>query len=475
MLPTALSGFMSTYGLTLHGFITMLALLLYVVASHAFNQRRHPTAAVAWVLFILLVPYVALPAFLMFGSRKQNRPVPALSGADAARADVPWAVQTLLALGQPPPSSYADLDIHDDGDVALAALWRTIDGACESLDVCTFIIGRDPVGQGVLERLAAKARDGVRVRLMVDGMGLLMRRHPSLRTLAASGGEWAVFVPPLKTPLRARVNLRDHRKMVVADAARATRRLWTGGRNLACEYFSSYKGRPAWRDLTFDTGGDLVLQASALFEDDWRYAQRLGSVDPSVTDARRRWSATGVLPPAPFAQVVASGPDEVDDTVHTLLVTAAYRARERILLMTPYFVPDATLLVALCVAVRRGVAIDLVLPHRSNHRMSDIARRRATRTLAMAGGRIWLVPHMLHAKLVVVDETLALAGSANLDSRSLFLNYELMIAFHDPRHVRRFAAWGERERSVAEPYVPKRPGIVTDLAEGLVLWTGFQL
>ena len=172
---------------------------------------------------------------------------------------------------------------------------------------------------------------------------------------------------------------------------------------------------------------------------------------------------------------MASGPDQVDDTIYALLVTAAYRARRHVALVTPYFVPDAALLMALCLAARRGVAVDLLLPARSNHRMSDLARGRALRSLAQAGGRVWLAPGMLHAKLVVIDDALALAGSANLDSRSLFLNYELMVAFHKAADVQRFAAWFDQERSLAHPYVPARPGLIRDVMEGMLLWVGFQL
>jgi cardiolipin synthase A/B len=172
---------------------------------------------------------------------------------------------------------------------------------------------------------------------------------------------------------------------------------------------------------------------------------------------------------------VASGPDQVDDTVYALLLSAAYQAKRRIALVTPYFVPDAALLLALCLAARRGVVVELLIPARSNHRLSDIARGRALRALAQAGAHIRLAPQMLHAKLAVIDGQLALAGSANLDSRSLFLNYELMMAFHEAADVQRFAAWYERERRPAADFVLRRPGLLRDVAEGMVLWVGFQL
>ncbi|MEP7100535.1 MAG: phospholipase D-like domain-containing protein, partial [Burkholderiales bacterium] len=436
---------------------------------HVLQQRRHPTAAIAWVLFILLMPYLALPAFLTFGSRKQARPRNRpLLAPPATDAEGPWAIQTALALGQPQPAPYDDLRIHADGAAALDALWHTIDGARHTIDLCTFIIGRDAVGHALIDRLIAKARAGVQVRLMLDGLGSLMSRRPDLRPLRAAGVQLTLFVPPLHSPLKGRTNLRDHRKLLVADAGFDTRRLWCGGRNLASEYFEGEAGAPPWRDLSFDLRGAFVLQASALFEHDWAFAndaKRHVEIDGPRTETASPESA----------QMIASGPDQADDTVYSLLVTAAYRARRCIALITPYFVPDSALLTALCLAARRGVQVDLLLPARSNHRLSDVARRRALRALAAAGANLWTVPHMMHAKLAVIDDTLALAGSANLDSRSLFLNYELMVAFHDREAIARFASWFEHERADAESLVPKRAGLFADIAEGLVLWMGFQL
>jgi cardiolipin synthase len=130
---------------------------------------------------------------------------------------------------------------------------------------------------------------------------------------------------------------------------------------------------------------------------------------------------------------------------------------------------------ALSLAARRGVSVDLILPGRSNHRMADFVRHRALRELAAAGARVWLAPYMLHAKAVVIDAGLALSGSANLDSRSLFLNYELMVAFYDVADIGRFASFIEMHRETADRYVARKPGLVRDLTEGLVLWLAFQL
>ena len=493
------------YWLTLHGLVTFVAVLLYIITAHVLRQRRHPAAAIAWVLFILLVPYVALPSFLMFGSRKQARPRPhATPDPQALETETSWAVQTAIALGQAEPSAYHSLHLHADGKDALDALWRTIAGAEHTIDLCTFIIGRDAVGKAVIERLCAKARSGVTVRVLLDGLGRWMGGRPDLAPLRAAGAQVVLFVPPLHSPLKGRSNLRDHRKMLIADAAHDSAQLWCGGRNLAAEYFGGGHGRngdgSAWHDLSFDLRGDFVLQAHALFEHDWRFTNGRKAIAASASAQQSETfdalfartepapqlfsprlpppppaDSGGDLSPSTSAQLIASGPDQIDDTVYSLLVTAAYRARERIVLVTPYFVPDAALQQALCLAARRGVTVDLLVPARSNHRMSDLARTRALRMLSAAGGRIWLAPQMLHAKLAIVDHTMAMAGSANLDSRSLFLNYEMMVAFHDRRAIAAFAAWFEREHLSARQHRPRRAGLLRDIGEGLVLWLGFQL
>ena len=202
-----------THWLTLHGLATSLAVLVYVASSHVMHQRRQPTAAVAWMLFILLLPYLALPAYLLFGTRKLTRPHSRISASrPATHGKGSWAVETILSLGQPAPAPYSDLRVHENGHQAVEALLRTIDAAPATIDLCTFILGRDSLGQAVVDWLCSKALAGVRDRLLLDGMGSLMERHPDLAGHVQSGGEFVLFVPPLRSPLKGRTNLRDHRK-----------------------------------------------------------------------------------------------------------------------------------------------------------------------------------------------------------------------------------------------------------------------
>ncbi len=468
--------FESLLGLTLHSLFAMLGLAVYVVASRALHQRRHPSAAVAWVVSLVLLPYVALPLYLMFGRRKlvSRRAVGRIHQAGRA-APHPDALaagtrQIAAAMALPPARPYEALVIHDDGSTALRVLRTMIRGATRSLDLCTFVFARDALGDEIAALLEKRVADGIRVRLLVDGVGVYLRGHPDFKRLSAAGIQVALFVPPLRSSLRGRTNLRNHRKMVIADGEW----LWCGGRNLASEYFegdlgSARAGVP-WTDLSIDLHGALALQAQRQFDQDWRFATLQDAREESTESTDPDWRDGATM-----GQLIASGPDQVEDTLYTLLVSGFFTSRKRILAVTPYFVPDATLLMSLTLAARRGVTVDLLMPMKSNHRLADLARHRALRELALAGGRIWFSPRMIHAKAIVIDDQLALVGSANLDERSLFLNYELMIAFYAPTEVERFAQWIEVQRNSAARHIPRPPGFRREIGEGLLLWLAFQL
>jgi cardiolipin synthase A/B len=439
------------------------------MTTHLLHQRRHPSAAIAWILFILLIPYVALPSYLSFGSRKQKRhQIPRLLPSVVPTQDGLWAISTAIALHQPAPANFRQLAIHEDGLQALSALLEVINQATHTIDICTYILRKDHVGEMIILRLCEKAHRGVQIRLLLDGFSHWNYWRSDLKRLKAAGGRFVLFVPPWGSSLKGRTNLRNHRKLVITDGELENARMWCGGRNLSAEYFDGTPGVKPWRDLTFDLSGPLVRQARTLFESDWHFAT--GQKDGTLGDS------SIVIPFADAgAQLIASGPDQIDDTVYALLISAAVHATQRILITTPYFVPDSALLLALCLAARRGVAVDILIPKRSNHLMSDFARSRSIRSLSQAGANVWLSSDMQHGKLVVIDTVLALAGSTNIDNRSLFINYELMVAFHGKSDVNRFADWFNGERGTTTLYIAREPGLIRDLAEGMMLWIGFQL
>ncbi|MEJ0038142.1 MAG: phospholipase D-like domain-containing protein [Gammaproteobacteria bacterium] len=445
--------------LSQHLMISALALLVYVLTTRVRSVRRPPTAAIAWVMGLGLVPYLFLPLFFLFGIRKLK----AVRASRMIRSYVGehWAQALIDTFGAHAPEP-AIARFHANGEEARLALFEVIDAASETLDVCTFLVSDDSLGRSVVERLLRRAREGVRVRLMVDAVGTWLASPPRLADLRRAGAQVAVFNPVASLSRKIPRNLRNHRKMVIAD----DRWLWSGGRNLAAEYFEGASGAAPWIDLSFDLQGATAAAAARQFELDWKTAHR----EPG-RDIAARPAAQGVG----LTQFVPSGPDQAEDTVHALMLAACFQARNRLLAVTPYFVPDDSLLTAMRLAALRGVEITLVLPSKSNHRLADFVRGRALRVLAQAGVRIRLVPRMVHAKAVVVDDSLAWCGSVNLDSRSLLINYESVVVFYGQPEIRWLAGWvgslGER----GEPFAARRVGLVRDLAEGLLLAVAFQM
>ncbi len=484
-----------------HAAFVAAGLLTYVVITRVRRQRRHPYSALAWVMGIAAFPYLGLPIFLLFGTRKTVRPAtrrqPAPAGPWAALAPL-WATQLLAALGVAGARPQACIRFDADGDDALRSLVQLIGSARRTLDICTYVLGDDEVGAAIAAQLAERARAGVRVRLLVDSIGSLKSARSHDKVLRAAGVQIRRFMPALRNPRRGRTNLRNHRKLVVADGVR----LWGGGRNLANEYFIGLAGEPPWLDLSFTVDGPLATQALALFEGDWRialglrrahrsgYAERVALHDaeqqaldpalatapvvlaPSLSAAPARGRPTNAIA---LAHWVPTGPDFHEDILHALLVSAAFHTERRILLATPYFVPDEGLIEALLLAAKRGVAVTLTLPRRSNHGLADWARGRAVRELVENGVDVRLVPRMLHAKAVVVDDVVALCGSANLDSRSLFINYEAMAAFYGQAEIAWLADWIERTAGEGETASAQPPNWARDILEGVVATVAFQL
>lgn len=440
-----------------------LAVLIYVLTTRVAQERRAPAAAIAWVIALALLPYLALPLYLAFGRRKLTRERVHARALGSHPAH--WAADLLVSFGLPAPAA-SRTRFDADGAAALASVLALIEGARQRLDVCSFILGRDELGARVLQALAAAQQRGVRVRLLLDGVGSLRADRGALRALRRSGAQVAFFRGLLERPDGAPRNLRNHRKFAIADGER----LWSGGRNLAAEYFLDRPQAPAWLDLSFTVEGPVAADAADRFERDWRKALHQPQPPPAAPGPM-----SASEPAAATAQFLPSGPELPEDSAQALLLAGGFRVRRRLLAVTPYFVPDDGLQLALKLAALRGIDVDLVLPARSNHRLADLARRRSMRELAAAGVRFWLHPRMLHAKAVVFDDDLAMCGSINLDLRSLFLNHEASVLFYGRDDIDWLARWVGARREESQAYSPQPAGIGADLLEGAVRAVAFQL
>jgi cardiolipin synthase len=433
-----------TWALTVIGFLLALLLL-----AHLLGSRRPPSSTIAWLLIIVLAPYIGVPLYLMIGGRKLRRmagrkemvynragsSVDGLSGRGTERI--------LRSFGVPQATTSNRVQLVTDGQDAYHQLVAMIDGARRSIHLTTYILGRDAVGKAVVERLARRATEGVKVRVLIDDLGSWRTPRRFLTPIVKAGGEVAYFMPVLHWPFRGRSNLRNHRKVLVTDSIIAL----TGGMNVASEYLGPNPDPERWRDVSAIVEGPAAGDLESVFWSDWSFATGQPVPTADVAD----------LSPTPAGapvQVVASGPDVEGDPLYESLVAALFAARERIWVVTPYFVPDEVLVHALDLAARRGVDVRLVIPLHSNHLSADLARVGYLRQVSEAGCRILRYkPVMIHAKVIVVDDDLAVVGSANMDMRSLFLNYEVALFLYGPEQVRDLAAW------IATLFPSCRPGI----------------
>lgn len=445
--------------ITLHSLIIVVSVLTYVLTTRAERERRPPSIAIAWVLGMLALPYVVLPMYLFFGRRKLPRKiVPRFAARPHSRH---WAEDLIESFGLQ-PSSLAEVRFHRDGRESHASLVCLLNAATQRVDICTYLVGKDPIGREMTDCLIACVQRGVRVRFLLDGVGAIQLPHSWFHRLKEEGVEIAVFSPLLAHKTQGPRNLRNHRKWAIADGDK----LWAGGRNLAAEYFMGKDGVPPWGDLSYELSGPTAGAVALQFAADWDAAG--GATAPIIPPA-------GPPPSGSRTQFLPSGPDQSEDTVHALLIDACFQSTERLLAVTPYFVPDAPLETAIRLAARRGVKVDLCIPAKSNHLLADFVRNRSLRALSRAGVSVHLLPAMNHAKAVVFDDTIALCGSCNLDSRSLLLNYESHVVFYDAVDIEWLAGWIQDLIPNATAFDPRAPGLFRDVCEGLLLTVAFQL
>ena len=451
---------------TVAGFI--LALLL---VARLMSEKRAPAATFAWLLVIVLVPWLGVPFYLFFGGRKLRRLastkthiLPLIPGAKLPEGNSvsrPVAQATVSA-GAPPPVGGNTLELLTDGQEMFAALDRQIRAAKHSIHITTFILGRDDTGRRLIKLLAARAREGVKVRLLLDAVGCMFLSRSFFRRLTRAGGEVAWFMPVLHFATRGSANLRNHRKIAVFDYSTAI----VGGHNLAREYLGPQPWRKRWRDFSAVVTGPAAVQLHEVFVADWCY-----TTDQPAEKLRENFDAPTACVSRGHAelQVVASGPDVPGDPLYEGILTMIHEAKHSVVLVTPYFIPDEVLMRSLIVKARAGRAVTVLVPAKPDHLITELARRHSLRELHAAGVAVRLVgPGMMHSKALLVDDRIAVFGSANFDPRSLFVNFEIGVFVHSRPEVHAMKLWTDDLHHHSQPFHLKRPrgfAPLRDLAE----------
>ncbi len=395
-------------------------------------ERRSPTATLAWLLALILLPIVGLVIYWLIGPMRLERRKLMLATSKLAvreamralaandRGGVEEHVQLArvgLALGEAGPLRAVEVEVLLDGDQTYDAIFSAIAAATHHVHLEYYIWEPDRIGTQLRDALIERAKAGVTVRMIVDGIGANRLRRKFLAPLVAAGVEVAWFNPVRLRSLRTRrADFRTHRKIVVCDGQVG----FTGGLNVADVHSERLRGKDGWRDTHVRVRGAAVGSLQRLFLEDGCYCVKTSCPVPGP-----------LFPPVSAAgdhlvQILGSGPDAGGFAIHKAYFTAINQATRRLWLTTPYFVPDEALMTALVTAALRDVDVRLIVPRKGDSRLVDLAARSYVPELLAAGVRVYEYgPRFVHAKTGVFDDDVAIIGTANLDNRSFRLNFEV--------------------------------------------------
>ena len=424
------------------GYLLSLVLIRWVLLL----KKENSASTVAWVMAIAFLPYLGGLLFLVFGinrvrrralskesgDERIDRLTPSLSEYRVLSDELPAGLDRTLhrlvsRTGRFGPVRGNDVEILDDTNRALGLIEQAILSARETIHLEYYIWSPDRTGTRVRDLLVRRAREGVKVRFLYDGIGSLWLSANWRRPMVEAGIEVAAFLPGAGWRERWSLNLRNHRKIVVVDG----RTGFTGGMNIADEYLGRRGERGYWRDTHLRVTGPAVLQLQQVFAEDWYFATGEELIaDELFPDPGTPGDVT--------ASVVAGGPSGAVRTLPVLLFSAVNEARNSLHLATGYFVPPEPFARALEAAAWRGVRVRLLVPGATGYPWTRYAGRSYYERLLQAGVEIHEYARgSLHSKTLTVDGRWSLVGSANCDNRSFYLNFEAGLALHDPRLARR--------------------------------------
>jgi cardiolipin synthase len=430
----------------------MLAML---VGARLMIEKRSPSNVFAWGLVIFFIPWLGVPLYFLLGGRKIRRLVKAKLEVNAfatqlaAGMDVtspPIACPEVAA----PVSArrkFAHNSFHlvRDGVEGYQSLREEIARAKETIHLQTFIFGHDEPARQIMQDLTEKARAGVEVLVLMDSLGSFGAWGWRANELRKAGGRVARFLPVLPLQTKASANLRNHRKFAIFDRERVV----VGGQNIDRRFIDKQDGPGLFLDFGAVLAGPAAAAFNQNFVSDWCFA--------SGDSPRKFRELLGYRPAAhgeEEVEVVASGPDVAGDPLWERLLILTQQCQRELTIVTPYFVPDEVLFRSLIVQGHLGRKVRIIVPETSNHILADFARHYYLRQLHDAGVEVLLYqPKMMHAKLVLVDNAVAVMGSANMDLRSLFVNFEIGVFLTSPAPIRALGAWVEALRRDCVTYL----------------------
>ena len=418
--------------------IFMVHLLGILSAVLALLSSRTSQGAIAWILSLITLPYVAVPAYWIFGQPRFYGYVSARGERDSVLRRVlaryreplePFVAETrdpdvraVEQLAQMPMTSGNRAELLVDGEATFESLFDGIERAEEYVLIQFFIVRNDALGVELKQRLQRTAERGVRVYFLYDEIGSHKLNEGYLRDLAASGVEVSAFRSSRGFRHRFQLNFRNHRKVLVVDG----REGWVGGFNVGVEYLGQHPRHGAWRDTHLKLTGPSVLGLQEAFWEDWHWAT--GEVITLT------WTPQVSCHECHKVVIVPSGPADRQDTAGLLVQHAIHSARERFWVTSPYFVPDQGVQDALRLAAMRGVDVRIMIPEHPDHLLVFLSAFSFLPDMLRAGVKVYRYqPGFLHQKVMLIDDSAASVGTVNLDNRSFRLNFEIT-AFLPDRH-----------------------------------------
>jgi cardiolipin synthase A/B len=417
-----------------------------VIARVILRPHRDPASRIAWIVVIIVLPVIGILGYILLGETSIGRgrvvrlrrvlatmpDVNTTPGVDSPNLQpkVPETYTHLFRLGysingfEPVGGNCASL--LPDSNASIESMVADIDASQDHVHLIFYIWLPDNNGLQVVEALKRAATRHVTCRVMADGLGShIMIKSPHWKAMQTAGVQVATALPignPLLRPLRGRIDLRNHRKILVID----NRITYCGSQNCADPEFRIKPRFAPWVDAMMRFEGPIARQNQYLFASDWM-AQMGGDLTPLLRQ------------PLPIgnqgltAQVIGTGPTVYNSAMPEVFETLCYTARQELVITTPYYVPDEAMQTALCASARRGVTTTIIFPARNDSWIVGAASRSYYSDLLAAGVRIFEYEGgLLHSKSLTLDGEVTLIGSANLDRRSFDLNYENNILFYDP-------------------------------------------
>ncbi len=466
-------------------YIFVVSYLLWVLAACAtlLLERRSPTATLAWIFAFIAIPVLSGFYYMLFGPRRLQRRRRRYGIARGSvrgrltRDDKPSRLElqrdaaglaaVARRLDQGEPSFASAVRLLDDGDQCMQALEEVVLAAKHHVHMEYYIWEPDHVGTHFRDLLAAAAGRGVEVRVLYDDIGSPNLHDAFWAPLREAGGEVIIF-----NEVRFRLtrwhlgNFRTHRKIAIVDGLTG----FLGGINMHDSATATRSGKNAWRDQHCRIDGEPTHRIQQLFLENWNYSGGAFTLDEA--NVARYFPPARVGKGIPM-QIVASGPDDANAPMHAYFLAALSTARSRVLIETPYLIPDEPLEAALRIAELKGVDVQVIVPRRGDSRLVTAASHTYCESLRRAGIKVFEYgPPMLHAKTMVIDETVAVVGTANLDNRSFRLNFEIAAAFYDADVIARLVKRFEDDRAVCKPFPSrKRPEKLTVLLESIARLT----